>query len=187
MANILFLTGASNVGKSTLIYEVARAAKLNLKGFFARELQQAGANLGFELCAASQLQVPQPVDPVHIFIDRRVQPAHINPQVFAEFGVALLQDCQPKDVVLLDEIGGIELLVPEFMQALQALFLKDLTIIGVFKAEVNYQRQQRQQHFDVTAQRQQLLQAIAAQQGRVLPVAVNQEQIRQTIQAFLNI
>ena len=54
----------------------------------------------------------------------------VKPQVFSGFGLSLLGG----DAVILDEIGGLELLSPEFSGALYRLLESDVPIIGVLKS-----------------------------------------------------
>ena len=128
---------------------------------------------------------PQPSQLEHLFIDRRVRPTKIRPQVFTGYGVKLLAAAAQAPVILLDEIGGVDLLSPPFYAGLCQLFTQPGKIIGVFKSTVNYKRQKQHQHFDVTERRQALLQLIDRQQGSVVPVTTNQTAIYQQLNQFL--
>lgn len=52
-------------------------------------------------------------------------------EVFAGLGVRLLRG----EVLVLDEIGGVELLCPEFVTALEAALESGVPILGVMKGE----------------------------------------------------
>ena len=64
------------------------------------------------------------------------KPAKDN-EVFRSHGVRLLQEAEYYPFVLLDEIGGFELLIPQFRNALAELLNSDVPIIGVLKGAEN--------------------------------------------------
>ena len=60
-------------------------------------------------------------------------PREIQPEVFETVGVDCLQAALGSKLVLLDEIGGVDLLCPTFRNALSALIQSDTPCIGIIK------------------------------------------------------
>jgi len=56
-----------------------------------------------------------------------------DPTVFETTGVELLNQCKGKRLVLLDEIGGLELLVPLFRDALFRQLQEEIPCVGIIK------------------------------------------------------
>nr|SFZ88955.1 hypothetical protein LREN565_2068 [Loigolactobacillus rennini] len=178
---ILLLSGPANVGKTTLIKQALIEKQLQPAGIFSQPI----AGVGFALYPAAQLVVPQSQPATHIFIDRRYQPTWIKPQLFANYGVKLLTAARRAPVVLLDEIGGVDLLAPQFYAALLSLLAQPIKIIGVIKSTTNYRKQKQRQHFDVTRQRHTLWQQVQRQRGQIVTVNQNQTAVYQQLSQFL--
>lgn len=127
----LFLTSPSGCGKSTLLRK-ALQNKLSPAGGFITEraADKDGRYLYFYL---------QPTNggSRHIFLDLRLKPPVRRNEVFTQAAAQLL--AQPAPFFLLDEIGGLELLLPEFRAALDAFLTTDPPCIGVLKGMQNAQ------------------------------------------------
>ena len=118
----LFLTGAIGCGKSTAISRALGSKVLRCGGFLTRRRTEGGRKY---FC----LERPDGTAG-EIFLDVSGSSPTVKPEVFSGFGISLL--CG--NVVILDEIGGIELLSPEFSGALYRLLESDVPIIGVLKS-----------------------------------------------------
>ena len=120
MKRHLFLTGSIGCGKSTAI-TVALGEKITqCGGFLTRRYREP--NLHFRL---------ESPDGQHseTFLDFSDGKPRLNMDVFSQSGVSLLRG----DILVLDEIGGIELLCPEFAAALEQVLRADIPVIGVLK------------------------------------------------------
>jgi len=128
MKKRLFLTGPGGCGKSTAIL-TALGGKLSMAGGFrtVRKFDETGQDVSY--C----LQSPGAESGV-VFLDHSVHPSQVFLDVFSHTGVQLLQDSNHSPFLLLDEIGGIELLRPDFVQALEAALQSGIPCIGVMKA-----------------------------------------------------
>ena len=126
----LFLTGPSGCGKSTLLRKALRD-KLDTAGGFRtdRIIDENGRYLYF------YLQQADGTGPQSIFLDFRQKPPTRHNEVFTETASQLLR--QPAPFFLLDEIGGLELLLPEFQAALDGFLATDTPCIGVLKGLQN--------------------------------------------------
>ena len=120
MKQRLFLTGPIGCGKSTAI-AVALGEKITqCGGFLTRRYREP--NLHFRL-ESPDGQYSE------IFLDFSGGKPQLNMDVFSQLGVSLLKG----DILVLDEIGGLELLCPEFSAALEDLLQRDIPVIGVLK------------------------------------------------------
>jgi len=122
MKRHLFLTGPMGCGKSTAI---ARAVGTNMKnagGFLTR--RNGTDSLYFTLESPDGKYK-------EIFLDFTEGKPRLDLSVFERMGVKLLTG----DFLVLDEIGGAELLDSQFMAALNRVLHSEIPIIGVLKAE----------------------------------------------------
>ena len=60
-----------------------------------------------------------------------------KPDLFAGTAASYLRENKGKKLILLDEIGGVELLDPEFRKALYAALEGDISCLGVLKLEAS--------------------------------------------------
>ena len=151
---MLFLEGPIQTGKSTLIRKCLGAHIADCGGFTSQRLIDAdGQTKGFRLVpAAKPLTAPAEEfmsieDPKHstdsdvTFIsdagifkwfadDGRVI---TDQSVFDTIGVSLLRSSARYPLVLLDEIGGSELLCGEFRKTLDAILSSSKPCLGVLK------------------------------------------------------
>ena len=126
----LFLTGPSGCGKTTLLRKALQGRLSPAGGFITdRATDENGRYLYFYLQRANQTGTQE------VFLDLRRKPPVRHNQVFTQTAVQLL--VQPAPFFLLDEIGGMELLLPEFRTALDAFLASDVPCIGVLKGMQN--------------------------------------------------
>lgn len=138
----LFLTGPSGIGKSTLIMEVLQTCGLPARGLFTQRLiGEDGSTAGFRLLPwRPGLPCTAPYYPgvPHLFIWRTQQGWKKDLSVFSSLGAKLLRQAAGfPGIVCLDEIGGTELLVPEFRLSLYALLAAHPCCTGVVKGSAN--------------------------------------------------
>ena len=123
----LFLTGPVGCGKSTSISDALGEYLPKAGGFLTvRQLDDAGR------AAAYWMKRPDGSDG-KIIIDYSTRPYTMHMEVFEGFGVELLEKACNFDYVILDEIGGFEVLSDVFMEALMKLLQSDIPCIGVMK------------------------------------------------------
>lgn len=123
----LFLTGPIGSGKSTAIAN-ALGEKLSGAGGFltVRQRDDTGRAVAYWL---------KRPDGSHgqVIIDYSRETYAMHMEVFETFGVRLLEEAQQFDYVILDEVGGFEVLCDGFSDALKALLASDIPCIGVMK------------------------------------------------------
>lgn len=121
----LFLTGPIGCGKSTAI-EAALGNQLSLCGGFRtrRGLLRGRHPVNFVLESPDGSSR-------EVFLDFSKGFPEVHMEVFSDFAVRMLRG----NILILDEIGGVELLCPEFMAALESVLHSDVPILGVMKGE----------------------------------------------------
>lgn len=122
MKRRLFLTGPIGCGKSTALASALREKLTQCGGFLTRRHREP--NLHFTLESPDGRFA-------ETFLDFPDEKPSLNMAVFSHMGVKQLKG----DVLVLDEIGGIELLCPEFAAALEQVLQTDIPVIGVMKGE----------------------------------------------------
>lgn len=125
MKRRLFLTGPMGFGKSTAIQKALGASLSQCGGFVTlRKRDAQGHAVSFSLVSPDgNLE--------ETFLDFSSGKPEVNLQVFDGLGVSLLKG----RVLVLDEIGGIELLCPGFTAALEAVLQSGIPVLGVMKGE----------------------------------------------------
>lgn len=171
-----FLEGDKFIGKSTLLKEMIVEANLSIGGFYVRRsIDEQGQIVGFELRAAKELLEDKSTlkeVPDHCFIQTENGKRTRNLKVFETFGLDLLREAKTgvAEIILLDEVGGVELLAKNFTQELLTVMQYPRKILGVFKSEVNYQRQKQhtKDQLEVGQQRAIVRQEICKNKGQIV-------------------
>ena len=78
-----------------------------------------------------------------LFLDLRTSPVSHDSEVFRQSGVKLLEESVWYPFVVLDEIGGIDVIIPVFRMALDSLLQSELPILGVLKTPEESDRLRR--------------------------------------------
>ncbi|NLF46726.1 MAG: hypothetical protein GX578_00235 [Clostridiales bacterium] len=136
MKKHLFLEGQIRTGKSTLLRDCLRPYRDNIGGFCSQRLiDENGEAFAYRITDAGILDVEASYSPYleHIFAIRSDKGAQKDMEVFEKCGVKLLKEARKKNLILLDEIGGSELLVPAFRDELYNVLGGDIPCIGVIK------------------------------------------------------
>lgn len=125
MTRRLFLTGDMGCGKSTAIANALGNRIGRCGGFLTKRVYDENGSLqGFQICSTDGSKSMDFL----VFFDGKPM---IYPVSFETLGVSLLKG----QVLILDEIGGVELLCPRFTAALYALLESGVPILGVLKGE----------------------------------------------------
>ena len=127
MKKNLFLTGPVGSGKSTSI-SAAMGEFLGKAGGFltVRQKDETGRAVAY------WMQKPDGTEKQCI-IDYSARPYTMHMDVFENQGVHLLEEARQYDYVILDEIGGFEVLSESFLEALMQLLQSRIPCIGVMK------------------------------------------------------
>jgi len=131
---LLFLTGNPGIGKTTVLLRVAEALKArgySVGGMVSREVRTCGTRVGFEisdlgssrrgwLAHVSQKSGPQ------------IGKYRVNMQDLDAIGVeAILRAVEDFDVVVIDEVGPMELFSEKFKMAVRRAVESGKPVVGV--------------------------------------------------------
>jgi nucleoside-triphosphatase THEP1 len=132
----LFLTGPIGCGKSTLIKNALGPAAVRAGGFVTVRIRaRSGALEGFDLLPACSLACPGRYFEAHRFLSFGPDGTRRCDSVFNKEAARLLREAaEEKSFAVLDELGGFELLLPEFSAALDAFLAAGIPCLGVLKA-----------------------------------------------------
>lgn len=138
---LIFLTGPPRTGKSTVLLNVAeslRARHYRLGGMISREIREEGARVGFEIRDYATgrtgwlAHIRQPRGP-------RVGKYRVNLDDLRSIGsVAIENALEDADIVLIDEIGPMELLSKRFRRAVQKAINGSKPVLGTIHYRVQH-------------------------------------------------
>ena len=139
----IFLTGAKRTGKSSLIRKCLVPYRDALGGFSSqRLLDVSGKIIGYRITDAADFEVEKLYEPslpgifmLRGIVDRACYTMEntIDLSVFRDHVTKMLIPEDQTLIMLLDEIGGVEMLDPEFRSRLYELLESDMPCIGVLK------------------------------------------------------
>jgi len=121
MKRALLLTGQPGTGKTALIKEALARTKVKGGGFYTEEIRTGGIRQGFRIVTLGGQEAI--LAHVNISSPYQVSKYRVDTDALDRVGVAALrQALKESDLVVIDEIGKMELLSPEFREAVtQAL------------------------------------------------------------------
>ena len=133
MTAAVLLTGRPGVGKTTLIQKVVARLPGRAGGFYTRELRQDGARVGFELVTlAGEHGVLAHVGKAG---GPRIGKYGVDLGVMDRLGVPVLRRAAERgDLVVVDEIGPMELLSPAFVATVRELLTGPYRLLGSITA-----------------------------------------------------
>ena len=134
MEKQIFLIGPAGCGKSGMIREVLGERLASAGGFVTeRTTDEGGSFVGFSLLPAAAAGGVGGFAP-ELYLDCRRFPPEKDHEVFRQTGVRLLEEAVWYPFALLDELGGYELVIPQFMAALEALLRSGLPCVGALRS-----------------------------------------------------
>lgn len=128
-ARVLLLTGRPGVGKTSIIIQALASLRPRAGGFYTREIREEGQRVGFKLAT---LDGPEDVL-AHVAI--RGGPAvgkyRVNTGTLDSLGVTALNEAiASRDLVVIDEIGKMELFSPRFVEAVDRAISSGKRVLG---------------------------------------------------------
>ena len=116
MANVYLLTGSPGTGKTTVIRQAIARSKVKAGGFYTEEIRSGGARQGFRIITLNrQNAILAHVDTPSSY---RVSKYGVDIQNLDNVGVAAInQAIEKSDLIVIDEIGKMELFSPHFREA----------------------------------------------------------------------
>ena len=143
MKRHLFLSGPAFSGKSRLIRTLL-GSSLQAAGGFCTELSTApdGSVLGCSLMPAAMAGGAEGFEK-ELFLDLRSFPPTHDSEVFRQTGTRLLKEAEWYPFAVVDEIGGIDLIIPQFRLVLDGLLASPLPLLGVVKTAEDAEQMRR--------------------------------------------
>lgn len=127
------VTGPPGCGKTTLclkVYEDLRALGIDVGGMISRELREMGKRVGFEIV---DLSSGRRGILAHVSISGfpRVSKYGVNIKDLDEVGVGAIERAmEDAEIIIVDEIGPMELCSRRFVECISALLDRDYTTIA---------------------------------------------------------
>jgi len=130
MAIKILLTGRPGVGKTTVIKKIVRALGERAGGFFTEEIREKGKRVGFAIEALGGRRGILAHKKI-IKSKFRVGRYRVNLAGIEEIGVAAVREAvAQRKVLVIDEIGKMELCSEEFRKALVEAFDADTPLVA---------------------------------------------------------
>ena len=139
ISNIL-ITGYPGVGKTTLVKQVIEELRLDPVGFYTEEIREEGKRVGFRIKSLTPglPRMEGILARVGMGGPHRRGPYTINISDMEEVGARALEDALScRGLILIDEIGSMELVSSRFQKAVIACLDSPRPVLGVIKAESN--------------------------------------------------
>jgi len=131
---LFFITGRPGIGKTTVLLNAANGLKTkgySVGGMLSREVRQEGTRIGFEIIDFATGQrgwlahVNQPTGP-------QVSKYRVNLHDLDQIGVNAIQNAlKDAEVVIVDEIGPMELFSSAFKQVIKKAIDSQKLVLGV--------------------------------------------------------
>jgi nucleoside-triphosphatase len=136
MKQVYLLTGRPGTGKTSLIKQVIAQMKGQAGGFYTEEIRTRGVREGFRLVTLDGEDAI--LAHVNIHSPYRVGKYGVDVDALERVGVpALHQAAQQRDLIIIDEIGKMELFSAEFREAVSRMIDSERRILGTIMLNPN--------------------------------------------------
>jgi len=193
MNQSLFLEGPIQTGKSTIILNNLKSYMLieHAGGFLCQRLTEDGKTKAFRLIETSSAETTEMkycADIPDVFLEEVSGKWIKRDEVFKTKGIEILSDIHSKKLILLDEIGGFEILIDNFREKLYEALSSCIPVIGVIKSVNNGKIMKSAVGIsnDYLAKYEKLRTFITNNGGRILNVNSNIDSINEEIKLFLS-
>ncbi len=146
---VFFVTGRPGVGKTTLVKRVAEALfdKYKIDGFITQEVREGGSRVGFKLMSiAKAIGRDGPEDwlaHVSMFRDGpKIGKYRVNLSAIEDIAIKILEKAVSEaDLIIIDEIGPMELLHRKFLPTVERVLNSDRVVLATI--HVRYREDDR--------------------------------------------
>jgi nucleoside-triphosphatase THEP1 len=129
MAKVVLLTGVPGSGKTTALKRILSRLTVKVGGFYTEEIRERGSRVGFKIATMEGHEGIL----AHIQIQGqpRIGKYGVNLEAIEKVAVeSLLRSQEGYDIIVIDEIGPMEVLSEKFCQTVRDLLEADVQMIG---------------------------------------------------------
>ncbi|HUU49721.1 MAG TPA: NTPase [Nitrospinota bacterium] len=135
--NNFLLTGIPGIGKTTIIEKVLSLSLLKAGGFYTKEIKDGERRKGFKIVDITTKK-ESILAHVNIKSPFRVGKYGVDTNSFEEIGVKALEDAlENKELIIIDEIGKMELFSKPFQKMVLKCLSSSKKILGSIKIKGN--------------------------------------------------
>lgn len=128
---LIAIIGKPGTGKTTLVKKLLENISLDAGGFYTEEIRDDGVRVGFRIVDIASSKKATFAH-VGIHSDKRVSKYGVDIEAFDNIAISSLENALDKDIVIIDEIGRMELFSEKFRTKLTEIVKhKDKKIIIV--------------------------------------------------------
>ncbi|MGD2156338.1 MAG: NTPase [Anaerolineales bacterium] len=128
-AHKILLTGHPGSGKTTAIERIVSRLSNRKEGFFTREIREGGKRVGFKIITIDGREGI--LAHVGIASEHRISKYGVDLSILEDIGVkSILEGIKNKSLVIIDEIGPMEILSERFRQAVLDVVDSDVPLLG---------------------------------------------------------
>ena len=136
MANVYLLTGSPGTGKTTVIRQAVAMSKVKAGGFYTEEIRTGGTRQGFRIVTLDGHDAT--LSHVDFSGSYRVSKYGVNVQNLDNVGVnAIDRAIEESDLIVIDEIGKMELFSPRFREAVLKAIDSGKKVLGTIMLSPN--------------------------------------------------
>ena len=129
MKRVLLLTGRPGTGKTAIIKEAIAETKIRAGGFYTQEIRVGGVRQGFRIVTLDGQEAI--LAHINISSPYQVSKYRVDIESLNRVGIsAIHQALKECDLLVIDEIGKMELLSPQFKQAVRQTINSRKKILG---------------------------------------------------------
>ena len=129
MAKAILLTGAPGSGKTTALKIIISRLSIKTGGFYTEEIREAGVRVGFKIITLDGQEIT--LAHVQYQGQPRIGKYGVNLEAFDAIAVESLQRAQEEaDLIIIDEIGPMEILSNTFCQVVMEIIEAEVPILG---------------------------------------------------------
>jgi len=132
MPKNILITGYPGVGKTTIINKIIKELSCSIGGFYTHEMREKGTRIGFYITDFDGNQMVMASESSNS--PYRVNKYGVNIEAFEKIGIpAMERALQNADLIVIDEIGKMEMFSPKFCDMLRTVLDSEKPLLATIK------------------------------------------------------